>query len=244
MGNVSQTRHTFGRGAERTLSGALGEEGDMRRIETFPRVVTVSRQCGAGGSRIAEYVAAELGFQLWDHELVMHLARKADTELELVRALDERERDLIDDVLLGSLHGARLSGCKYRGLLTHFIADLAERGAAVIVGRAATFLVRREQALRVRVVCPFRERVQRYGLRERLDWARAVREVRNKDRQRERFTKQLSGEDEREPDHYDLLVNTLELSDRAAAGLIVASYRARFSHESARGDEARSLMLG
>lgn len=214
-----------------------------RPVESFPRIITVSREFGAGGSRVAARVAAELGFQLWDHELIAHLARRAEADVQLIRQLDERKRDLLDDVIATSIHGGRVSGGTYRCLLTRTIAELAERGGAVIVGRGANFLVSHEEALRVRVICPFRERVERYGTRERVEWARAARYVRSKDRERERFVRQLVSEDAADPSHYDLIVNTLDLDADDAARLVIAAYHARFQARERARDERRAQGL-
>jgi len=213
-------------------------EGRADRVEPFPRLVTVSREFGAGGARIAGRVAAELGFQLWDHELIAHLARKAGADLDALRELDERQRHLIEDVLASSLHGAGVSGTTYRALLTSTVRDLAERGGAVIVGRGASALVTAEQALRVRVVCPFKLRVERHAQREAVDLAVAERLVRLKDRERDRFERQLCGESTEEPSHFDLVINTAELSEELAARLVVVAYQSRFGRSAAR-DERR-----
>jgi cytidylate kinase len=196
--------------------------------EAFPRIVTLSREFGAGGARIAGRVAAELGFQLWDQELVSHVARKAELDVQLAREADERGRDLLEGMLAAALPGQRLSGSKFRSLLTRTVEELAERGGAVIVGRGANFLVPPEKALRVRVVCPLQKRVDRYAQASRLDAEQAERYVVGKDRERERFVLQLCGEQSADALHYDLVVNTVDLSEAAAAQLIIATYQARF----------------
>jgi cytidylate kinase len=219
---------------ERSLSDLRSRAEDPRgstrkaSVETFPRIITVAREFGAGGARIAARVAVEFGFQLWDDELLVHLARKADAELSAVREIDERQRILLQDVFSGSLRGARFTGSKYRTLLTHTVTELAKRGAAVIVGRGANFLVEPEQALRVRVVCPLRHRIDRHAREAQLDWAQAAQRVQHKDFERDRFVHQLCAEHAADPSHYDLIVNTRDLSDDAAARLITAAYRARF----------------
>jgi cytidylate kinase len=223
-------------------SGVRTRESQPSGIEAFPRLVTVAREFGAGGARIAGRVAAELGLQLWDYELITHLARKADTDLGVVREIDERHRDLIDDVVATSLHGARLTGSRYRALLTRTVAELAERGGAVIVGRGANFLVRAEDALRVHVVCPLRERIERYARRAQIEWARAERIVRTKDDERERFVRQLCGETSHDCGHYDLTLNTRDLNEETAAQLIVTAYRARFRTQPTRSDERASTL--
>jgi cytidylate kinase len=209
-------------------------------VETFPRIITVAREFAAGGARIAARVAVELGFQLWDDELLAHLARKADAELSAVREIDERQRDLLQDVFSGSLRGARFTGSKYRTLLTHTVVELAKRGAAVIVGRGANFLVEPEQALRVRVVCPLRHRIDRHAREAQLDWAQAAQQVQQKDHDRERFVRQLCAEQAADPSHYDLIVNTRDLSDEAAARLVTAAYRARFAPTGKPREESHS----
>lgn len=212
--------------------GSRPTEGRAKR-EPFPRIITVSREFSAGGARISGRVAAELGFQLWDHELLAHLARKAHADVSALREVDERERDLLDEVLSGSFGGKHVSGSSYRALLARAVSELAERGGAVIVGRGANFLVSAEQALRVRVVCPLKQRIDRYARNAQVDWARAERFVRTKDRDRERFVRQLCGDSSCDPTHYDLVLNTAELSDEAAGRLIISAYQARFGGGSA-----------
>jgi cytidylate kinase len=197
------------------------------RVEVFPRVITVSREFGAGGARVSLLIAAELGYQLWDQELAAHLARKADAALSALLEVDERERPLLDEVISTSLYG-RVSCAKYRTLLTHTVAELASRGGAVIVGRGANFLVDAEQALRVRVVCPLKQRIERYAAAAQIDGEAAEQFVLAKDRERERFVRQLCGEQNTDGVNYDLVVNTHVMSEEACARLIVAAYRARF----------------
>ena len=53
-------------------------------------VVTISRQYGAGGLRVAPLVAAALGFRLADRELVEEAARRLGVDPEVAQGWDER----------------------------------------------------------------------------------------------------------------------------------------------------------
>ncbi len=53
-------------------------------------VITVSRQLGSGGDRIAERVAEELGFAFVDRRLVEEIAQITDTSVEEVEKYDEK----------------------------------------------------------------------------------------------------------------------------------------------------------
>jgi cytidylate kinase len=210
--------------------------GEQTRREVSPRVVTISREFGAGGARVAQLVAEQLGFTLWDHAFVKTVAERAGADPAFVEAIDERQRDLLDDVMSSGFLRVPISGSTYRRLLTRTVSELAEHGAAVIVGRGANFLVKPEQALRVRVICPLAERVRRHAASALVSLPDAERLVQQKDHERLRFVRQLCDQDARDPHHYDVLVNTVGLSEQQAATLVVDAYRARFaSAENARG---------
>jgi cytidylate kinase len=201
---------------------------DQTRKEANPRVVTISREFGAGGARVAKVVADKLGFTLWDHAFVKHLAERAGADPAFVEALDERRRDLFDDVMSHSFLKVPISGTDYRRLLTRMVEEITEHGAAVIVGRGANFLMRPEQGLRVRIICPLKERIRRYAARELMSLPEAERVVQQKDMERMRFVRQLCDQDARDPLHYDLTVNTAALSEEQAGALIVDAYAERY----------------
>jgi cytidylate kinase len=219
------------------------QTSDQTRREANPRVVTVSREFGAGGARVAKVVADKLGFTLWDHAFIKHLAERAGADPAFVEAIDERRRDLLDDVMSHSFLKVPISGTDYRRLLTRAVAEIAEHGGAVIVGRGANFLMRPEQGLRVRVICPFKERVRRHSACEPVSLSEAERIVQQKDMERVRFVRQLCDQDARDPLHYDLTVNTFNLSEEQAGALIVDAYAERFGSAEA-APRAEGLLHG
>lgn len=206
----------------------LKNRAERKGREVPPRIITVSREFGAGGARVAKRVADQLGFSLWDRALIQQIAERAGADPRFVEAIDERERDLLDDVIATSLLPRAISGMGYRMILTRTVAELAEHGAAVIVGRGATFLVDPAKALRVRVVCPLSIRIDRYATREGISLSESERTVLQKDRERERFVRQLCRERGDDPTHYDLVINTAIFNEEQAAQLIIDAYTTRF----------------
>src|SRR5881394_677332 len=59
-------------------------------------LVTISRQYGAGGSEVAQRVAAALGWRVVDNELVEQVAARAGLPAEEVARLDERGPSFIE----------------------------------------------------------------------------------------------------------------------------------------------------
>src|SRR5918996_5007595 len=60
-------------------------------------VVTVSRQFGAGGVRLAERLAETLGWTKVDREILEEAARRLGVDPEVAEHLDERAPGLIED---------------------------------------------------------------------------------------------------------------------------------------------------
>ncbi|HXW57046.1 MAG TPA: cytidylate kinase family protein [Candidatus Cybelea sp.] len=54
------------------------------------RIVTVEREYGSGGAAIAERLAKQLGWKLWDRELTAEIARVAKVTEEAACRCDER----------------------------------------------------------------------------------------------------------------------------------------------------------
>src|SRR5262245_20017391 len=119
-------------------------------------VVTVSRQYGAGGIRVASDVATALGFRAVDREIAEETARRVGVDPGVVEALDERAPAIMEE--LGFvLNAAPPLGA---GMVTEPVASLsvddralcettravilsmADAGGFVIVGRGGQAVLR------------------------------------------------------------------------------------------------------
>lgn len=106
-----------------------------------------------------------------------------------------------------------------------------ERGRAVLVGRGLGFLVDPARALRVRIVCPFEQRVAGLVERQGLSPETARATVAYADRTRADYVRELFGRDVDDPTAYDLWISTGAYSIDDAAAVILAGYRYRFGEE-------------
>ena len=59
------------------------------------RIITVEREYGSGGARIAEKLARRLGWRLWDTKLTQEIARRAHVNPEAAARHDERVDPLL-----------------------------------------------------------------------------------------------------------------------------------------------------
>jgi cytidylate kinase len=193
-----------------------------------PAVITLSDQLGAHGKEITEALQAQLGdaWRVWDRNLLDEIARRADTRLQLLEAIDERAQSQIDLTIRSLLNIPVVEEATYLHQLAHVILSVAHQGNAIIVGRGGNLIVR--DALRVRLRAPFRHRVETIAAALGISREEAERRVRESDRQRADFIRVEFAHDIDNPEEYDLFLRTDTLGVAGAAGAIVGAARAIF----------------
>jgi cytidylate kinase len=137
------------------------------------RIVTIEREYGCGGGEIAERLAKQLGWKLWDHLLTEEIARLANCPKAVVEVREERADPLYYRLLKsflrgsyeGSLNAHKLNLVDSETILTlteRVVQYAAKNGNAVIVGRGSQrFLRDRQDTLRVYLYAPREDKVRR-----------------------------------------------------------------------------------
>jgi cytidylate kinase len=184
------------------------------------KAITITREYGAGGGEVARELAARLGWEVLDRELLHQAAQiehLPDAELD---RLDEKAISMADRYRLHPPHQKYLHG------LTEAARQAAERGNVVLVGRGARHLLgEMPDVFHLRLVAPRDWRAQRMAKLEgwSLDQARArCLEV---DRTREVFSRYFFGEAAVQPAQYDLVVNTARVPLEDVACVVAALVR-------------------
>jgi cytidylate kinase len=176
-------------------------------------VVAISDTAGSLGSEIGQAVAAKLGYQFADREIISKAAERfGEGVLELTHATEEKptiwER-------LTETQG------RYIAYVEAIVLEMAARDNVVMVGRASTIILRATPlALRVRITAPEATRARRIQEQQGLTPEAAFDFVRQSDRERAARVKFLYHVDWGDPLLYDLGINTERLSVDRAARLI------------------------
>jgi cytidylate kinase len=137
------------------------------------KIVTIEREYGSGGGEIAQLLAKQLGWKLWDQLLTEEIARLAECPKAVVAVREERTDPmyyrLFKSFLRGSYEGS-LNAHKLKLVDSESILKITERvvqeaaktGNSVIVGRGSQhFLRSRQDTLRVFVYAPREDKVRR-----------------------------------------------------------------------------------
>jgi cytidylate kinase len=195
-------------------------------------VVTLFESYGSGASYVAPRVAQALG-------LPFHQQAFSSEEIEAAEARREHEG------LLARVFGAM--GTSYGGLdvgdvtagqrdkyeltmeNTRIVLEEAEQGG-VVMGRNGAFILRdRPGALHVRLDGPLERRVARAARDAGIDVERARKRQKREDQVRADMSIDLYGWDPREPDQYDMVLNTGLLDLDTCVAIIVEAARIKAS---------------
>lgn len=165
--------------------------------------ITISRDYGAGGAEVAAKLAAALGWELLDRELLHQAAaleHLPDAELE---RLDEHEIGLLDRFRLHPPHERYIHGLKEAAL------QAAARGNVVLVGRGVRELIGdAPNAMHLRLVAPRSWRAARMAFKEHWPEGEAEARIAAVDKTRERFQNYFFGAAAAEAARFDFIVNT------------------------------------
>ena len=189
-------------------------------------VITISRQLGSGGRKVAERLSSILEWSLWDKELVNAIARNASVRQTVVESFDEKTVSEIE-VMARSIMGEHdLGGFLYYRHLARVVLAIGKRGNAVILGRGANFVLK--SALNIRIHASHERRLE--NLMRFEGWTReyAQQQIRRSDRERSQFTKRVYGHDVADCSLYDIVAKTDELDIEGTAGTILTALRFKF----------------
>lgn len=183
------------------------------------RTITVEREYGAGGAAIAEKLADQLGWKLWDQSLTAEIARLAEVDPDSVRRLDERCDSLFYRLMKVYMRGSFERSSAVAGL-DHFDADsmvafmqrviegAAAEGNCVIVGRGSAYFLRdREDAFHVFIYAPWDEKLRRVRKSGKTE-AEAVELLSTIDRERATFIQKYFGKEWPNRHLYHLMLNS------------------------------------
>ncbi len=187
--------------------------------------ITLSREAGAGGSQIAEYIGQRLGWEVLDKALVGQVAQRLRTSPTLVEVVDETGPDWARDILLPWLDRSVISHAKYVVFLCRVVVAAARRGNVVIVGRGANFLLPRDQGLAVRVVASEKYRICNVMATRGLSESQARQYIAEVERGRREFVQRFFRRDITDPHEYDVVLSVDRLGPQGAAEEIIALFQ-------------------
>lgn len=204
-------------------------------------LITVSRMVGAGGAELAARVAALLGWQLVDNELVDSVAQRLGVPVAEVVEREERVPTLVqrlaDALALGApevLSGSTATPLppseeRILEVTANVIEEAVASGPTVLVGRGAQWVLgEREDSLHVFCYASRPELTARIAARLSLSMKDAERYVIESNKQREQYVRSHWNRAWLAQENYHLCLNTGWLGIDRAASIVVQVAREHF----------------
>ncbi|MDX1638657.1 MAG: cytidylate kinase-like family protein [Balneolaceae bacterium] len=183
--------------------------------KSYP-VITISREFGARGAALAEIMGGQIGFKVWDKQLLQAIAKELDSKEEQIETVDERRRKPVEDAMMGFMK-RKHTNVNYLLSLIRVVNTIEDFGNSIIVGRGASYICQDASSFHIRVVCPLKMRISGYARRENISKEEAHRIIDEKDSERADFVLHSFNKDVNNAADYDLILNsgTFDLEDLA-----------------------------
>lgn len=186
------------------------------------KIITISREFGAGGGEIGRKVAQALNYEYYDKELILKAARESNVNLESLSKWDERVPmnfgfaqslfDFYNKPLNEKLFNAQ----------QQVIKAVGEKGNCVIVGRNAnTILKEYDYALHVFIHADPYWRLKRMKIEmPDITEAKISEQIRTIDKMRRKYCTYYTNTEFGVADYYDISFNTSKLGIDACVDII------------------------
>ena len=198
------------------------------------RALTVSREFGSGGGRIAKTIAGWLGWRLLDNELIASIAEAARVDSKVVRHYDEHVDSWLQRLNEEAVRGvAMAAGRPFNeedifdaqamvDLTRRIIEEAYAAGNCVIVGRGAQcILEHKADVFHVFVSASLRDRMHR--LKRRLEpGADIALRIRSVDSERAKYLHQTFGRNWCDHRLYEMMIRSEEDEGATARAIYYA----------------------
>jgi len=195
------------------------------------RIITISRQAGSGGRKLAPQIASLLNFEFIDRQILDLLVKNTGAHQRLINSLDERTRSGIDLWVEGILTRRYVDRTEYAHRLAKAVTVLAENGHSVILGRGANIVLGKRGGFHVRIVAPKDVRIANLVNFEDLSLEDARKRIETLDDERRKYYHDTFNADVNNPEDYHLIINTGKVSLSAAAQVILAGWNSHLAEQ-------------
>ncbi|MFP4445190.1 MAG: AAA family ATPase [Desulfosudaceae bacterium] len=196
-------------------------------------VITISRQFGCGGNKIGQEVGESLGYVFADSEIIARIAQAANVSEIWVEHVEEEAGGkflwLISQMVSKSLVEKILKDERgyidetiYFDYLVVLIAQFAEEGNVVIMGRGSQYILQdHPDAIHILLANSLENRVRNVMQRHNLSRKKAAQMVSGEDKRRQALYKKIGKSDYDQVTLYDLALNLGRVEADMARDMIV-----------------------
>jgi cytidylate kinase len=183
-------------------------------------VVSVSSEPGSGGQVIAKSIAEQMGYDLFQRDIIREIADSADIGASVIESIEKERLSGIEDFIATLVSRRYLWPEIYLEQLMKVISVIGKHGMAVIAGRGANFILPPNERLSIRVVAPIELRIQNISRLLNIPEDEARKRVIMTEAKRRAFIRKSFNAEIADPINYDLTFNTEFIRYEAAVAVV------------------------
>lgn len=201
--------------------------------ESLNPVITISREFGCWGNRIAELLCQKLlersehsgSNQPWKW-ITREIMEKSALDLKvspeyISNIFDSKQKGTLADIIL-SFGSQYISNEKIKATITNVVKSYCHDGYVIMVGRASNIILRNyPKALHVKLFAPFEWRAECYKERHHLTVSQSRIQVKEMEKCRDEFLQFFRGS-LHESDIFDLCFNRKTINENEIVDIIIS----------------------
>lgn len=201
-------------------------------------VITISRELGSEGDKIADALCQQLGYQRIDKEMLAEIAARAGVDVEAITAMERSfaRRAKLVSTEMTSLYSKSpgafdkrlaLDDKTYGEIVRKALEEYATAGNCVIIGRGGQMVLRNwPGTLHVHLYATVEVRVQRLMARYGISDAEARRRITDTDEEKRQAIRHMYNNVEwKDLRHYHLAINTAVVPPEVAVQMIALAVK-------------------
>lgn len=193
------------------------------------KIITISREFGAGGRAIGKIIADKLGIPFYDGKLVEQVAKESGFAPKFIEEHGEHAPNsslfsyaFAPQGVPGVMNGLSTSDYLWN-VQCSVILQLADQGPCVIVGRNADYILKdRDDVLNVCLCSAMENRIKRIVIENKLSEKKAEALIQERDKRRRVNYQHYTGRAWGMAQNYDICLDTGKISFEQAADVIIA----------------------
>lgn len=225
--NIIYKKHGFQAGLYDRKRAASEKEIIMNTV------ITISRQYGSGGRFVGRLLADSLGIPFYDKEIIAMASENSGFAQDFIKENEQKMKGLASVSFTPSVWGGSLINSfenfesRIYASETEAIEEIAKKGACVIVGRCADYVLKdKVRCMNVFIYADMPSRVDRVinVFRRTDDQKKAERIIKENDRMRARHYRYYTDSEWGASENYHISLNTSAFGVEKCAEILKEAY--------------------
>ena len=195
-------------------------------------IITINRECGSGGGKIARLLGQKLGLKVYDRLMLDSIAEQFDMTIEHIERVKAQKTNWWSDFCqfykqFGAFSHtpndeSKVTPIKLYNAEAELLRNLAEKESCIIIGRAGFHIFRDyPNALHLLIIAKREARIDRICRKQNLTIEEAAKMVDKIDDARDTFVKNVADTSRHDARNYNFTLDVTGLQpEKVAASLV------------------------